>query len=187
LDTHEGLSEEYEWEEWTDSVVTSDSRGILIQTSMNAEGGGAHPLEETNWQWIDPATGTEIKRPWPKGVLDGVRTHFLSERDNIEDYDCRSMSAADCEQHVAEAKRELLEQGGPLQPVYFEPVAACGRITRWRWTATLMLSWAERMAEQQWTVSSIAPTDIEPNPIVDCTYRPGFDGPSAVGWSAIVR
>ena len=46
---------------------------------------------------------------------------------------------------------------------------------------------AERRAEQQWTESSIAPTDIEPNPTVDCTHRPGFDGPSDVGWSAVVR
>ena len=51
----------------------------------------------------------------------------------------------------------------------------------------LTLSWPQQRAEKQSAVSSIAPTDIEPNPIVDCTYRPGFDGPSAVGWSAVVR
>ena len=143
--------------------------------------GGAHGLEEKRVWWIDAATGDEITRPWPAGAADAVETYYRNQESSDVDSD-----EPECGYRCLEEWR--IDSGEPLTPVFFEPSTVCGRIAAWSWTSELMLPWVARaLGEWQSATNAIAPTDIEPNPIVDCTYRPGFDGPSAVGWSAVVR
>jgi hypothetical protein len=175
--------EEFSYESRSLELLSSDSRGLLFDSYLDGNYAGAHGVEERKVWWADTAAGTDICRSWPAGAADAVETSYRSRTDSsVGDSDCEDLSYFDC----MESNR--LFPGEPLKPVFFGPHPTCGRIREWDWTSELSLPWVARaLGEWQSATNAIAPTDIEPNPIVDCTYRPGFDGPSAVGWSAIVR
>ena len=176
-------NDEFSFEARSLEVLASDSRGILMLSYLDGYYGGAHGVEETRVWWIDAATGDEIKRPWPAGAAEAVEAHYRSRTEPMGgEADCDDLSYFEC----IEANRS--DAGEPLKPIFFAPEPVCGPIRTWNWVSEMWLIWAARaLGEWQSATNAIAPTDIEPNPIVDCTYRPGFDGPSAVGWSAIVR
>ena len=175
--------EEFSYESRSLELLSSDSRGLLFDSYLDGNYAGAHGVEERKVWWADTAAGTEIIRSWPAGSAEAVETRYRSRTDTgAGDSDCDDLSYYDC----MESNR--LSPGEPLKPLFFIPDPVCGRIRDWTWISQLWLPWVARaLGEWQSATNAIAPTDIEPNPVVDCTYRPGFDGPSAVGWSAIVR
>ena len=175
--------EEFSYESRSLELLSSDSRGLLFDSYLDGNYAGAHGVEERKVWWADTAAGTDISRSWPAGSAEAVETRYRSRTNpGAGDSDCDDLSYFDC----MESNR--LFPGEPLKPLFFTPDPACGRIRDWTWISALWLPWVARaLGEWQSATNAIAPTDIEPNPVVDCTYRPGFDGPSAVGWSAIVR